>query len=309
MVIRAGRMFPSFNLPIRSPLTNSRAVLAFRKETLGTTEKLHLFRSYDHFSDEPAFVCNPGPAAEEPIWAIARAASAAPTYFSPITIGQYIYQDAGLGYNNPSIIAHQEVLAMEKQDQRGESSDYPVALLISIGTGARDPVSRFSSSWSLSMSIGNSISVNAGVYSMVRAAVSLATETQKTHHEMQSFARAMQYGTEHKGMKYFRFNVDDGLQHMSLDDSKSTGFFDRLRGRKTSRVLAKITAATKRYLDKPETQKDLHEAAKVLIAARRSRTPAPITPLPPFELLDDMPQNDEALLAKLREQLSGTSPK
>ena len=35
------------------------------------------------------------------IWEAARATSAAPTYFKPITVGNYTLLDGGLGANNP----------------------------------------------------------------------------------------------------------------------------------------------------------------------------------------------------------------
>ena len=45
-------------------------------------EALYMFRSYDHFSDNSGWVISPGPAN---------------LVQTPITIGEFIYQDAGIG--------------------------------------------------------------------------------------------------------------------------------------------------------------------------------------------------------------------
>ena len=231
-------------------------------------EALYMFRSYDHFSDNSGWVINPGPAAQEPIWEIARATTAAPTYFSPITIGEFIYQDAGIGRNNPSLQALFEVIEKDKKSKGlPESQSDPnhlVALLISIGTGKRRTSSRFSAS--------SMLSSFSTLFNWVKVAVSLSTDADDTHIWAEHFCVS-------HGIPYFRFNVDDGLQHIGLDDNLSISFLSRLRGSETTRTLDEIEKATRRYLAKDETQKNLQAAANALIATRRPRAPPPITPL------------------------------
>jgi patatin-like phospholipase/acyl hydrolase len=81
------------------------------KKYLGNIETAHLFRTYDHHRRKPKE--NPidkrmdafeqeGPADSSLIWEVARASSAAPTYFNTIKIGEDEYGDAGFGDNNPS---------------------------------------------------------------------------------------------------------------------------------------------------------------------------------------------------------------
>jgi hypothetical protein len=226
----------------------------------------------------------PGLAAAEPIWAIARATCAAPTYFPPMEMNGYRYLDGGVGgYNNPSILALSEVMEMERlKGRKGErelkdrsespqetcnavdTAQPPKPLLISIGTGYRNKVPRFSGSGNFNIS---------SAYRLVRYAVWSITDTSEQH------MRA-QYLCELGKTKYHRFNVERGLEHITLDDNRSISFLDRLLGRKTERTLKEIEAITKEYLYNPVVQEKLEDAAKDLIAAHRTRIPPPIEPLP-----------------------------
>jgi predicted acylesterase/phospholipase RssA len=60
----------------------------------------HIFRSYETYGDTQSSA-RPPAAAVVPLWQVARATSAAPMYFSPITIEDKSYVDGGLGTNNP----------------------------------------------------------------------------------------------------------------------------------------------------------------------------------------------------------------
>jgi predicted acylesterase/phospholipase RssA len=64
------------------------------------------------------------------IWQVARATSAAPTYFLPITIDDVEYGDGGMGWNNPA----KEAIA----EARDIWPDRPIGILISIGTGLEE---------------------------------------------------------------------------------------------------------------------------------------------------------------------------
>ncbi|KAI0161746.1 FabD/lysophospholipase-like protein [Hypoxylon sp. FL1284] len=82
----------------------------------------YIWRTYDHESDEleeaneididgirlTGYV-NPSPAHTAPIWQIARATSAAPTYFEPIQIGDEEHADGAAIENNPSLLAVKEI--------------------------------------------------------------------------------------------------------------------------------------------------------------------------------------------------------
>ena len=64
------------------------------------------------------------------IWQVARATSAAPTYFLPIEIDDVLYGDGGTGWNNPT----REAIA----EARNIWSDRPIGVLVSIGTGLEE---------------------------------------------------------------------------------------------------------------------------------------------------------------------------
>lgn len=95
----------------------------------------------------------PGEADKEPIWKIGRATAAAPTYFKPITIGDDLYSDGAVGYNNPAERGYSEVLYKERyyekqserdqqkhlpEDQQTASLRIPIDVFLSIGTGGDD---------------------------------------------------------------------------------------------------------------------------------------------------------------------------
>ena len=95
-----------------------------------------MFRSYDHIvSNDPDLgeAMNPGYAhtnnSNAFIWEVARATSAAPTYFKEMKIGNDRYMDGGLGANNPSGIA------WNNARQVSRTPDHRIAMMISIGTG------------------------------------------------------------------------------------------------------------------------------------------------------------------------------
>jgi len=72
-------------------------------------------------------------AAVLPLWQVARATCAAPTYFSPITIEDISYVDGGFGTYNPAFEAFCEV----RTAQEGSIHQYSLhrPLVISIGSG------------------------------------------------------------------------------------------------------------------------------------------------------------------------------
>ncbi|KAH0559155.1 hypothetical protein GP486_004307 [Trichoglossum hirsutum] len=117
----------------------------------------YLLRSYEHKeneSDEPQdFELNPGVPDDYYIWQVARATSAAPTYFEPMTIKSsrraesgnesgtgglreitqtHTFIDGAWGFNNPCCLAYREVTQMHRDRSRDA-----VGLLVSIGTGFR----------------------------------------------------------------------------------------------------------------------------------------------------------------------------
>ena len=126
---------------------------------------------------------------------MARAASAAPTFFDPVHIKEKTFLDGGLGHNNPSFDALSEVHGIHRQPVVSEheySEMSSVSLFISIGSGLTDtseePRRRFFSQ----------------VISTISLLRSIATETESTEDKMQKISTIVHF-------PYFRFNVDKGV--------------------------------------------------------------------------------------------------
>ena len=133
------------------------------------------------------------------IWEAARATSAASSFFDPIAIGKHgqTYVDAGLGCNNPVDQVWTE--AQDIWSPEGEDLAVLLKCFISIGTG--DP--------------GTS-PIKDGVLKMfTKTLTDIATETEKTAELFEKRNRGLSF----QG-RYFRFNVDQGLQSVGLDEYK-----------------------------------------------------------------------------------------
>ncbi len=144
------------------------------------------------------------------IYQAALATSAATTFFEPVSIGNRTFADGGLGANNPVDEVEEEAANI----WCSESVDLKplVKCFLSIGTG------------------------NAGIKAfedsifkfLGQTVVGIATETEET--EKKFIARWRKHFDENR---YFRFNVDQGLQTIGLDEYKKKGA---------------IESATERYL-------------------------------------------------------------
>lgn len=156
-------------------MTSPRTVLAITKDNVDARPTL--FTTYD--TSAALHGCT--------IWHVARATSAATTFFKPIKVGRddIEFIDAGFGYNNPC-----EVLVEEAQRQFPERRALRV---LSIGTGLGDVVA-----------IGNTR------VSIITALKKMATSSKKVAASLDD-----RYG---ESGQYYRFNVDQGLQDITLSD-------------------------------------------------------------------------------------------
>jgi predicted acylesterase/phospholipase RssA len=145
-----------------------------------------------------------------PIYKAALATSAATTFFEPVSIGNRMFADGGLGANNPVDEVEEEaanIWCLESGDLKPL-----VKCFLSIGTG-NPGIKAFE----------NSIFKFLG-----QTVVSIATETEGT--EKRFIARWRKHFDENR---YFRFSVSQGLQTIGLDEYKKTGA---------------VESATERYL-------------------------------------------------------------
>lgn len=130
----------------------------------------------------------------------ALATSAATTFFEPVSIGDRSFADGGLGSNNPV----DEVEGEAANIWCSETGDLKplVKCFISIGTG--NP--------------GKKAFEDSMIKFLNQTVVEIATETEST--EKKFIARWAKHFDQ---KRYFRFNVEQGLQSIWLDEYKRKG--------------------------------------------------------------------------------------
>ncbi len=187
-------------------------VIAFQKSRVGGVDKPYLFRTYTnlHKSDDleaRPFDRNPAQAHDIPIWQVARATSAAPTYFKPVVIDGFEYLDGGFGANNPCAEIYDEVKKMNNNYEKC------VHFILSIGTGRNKKLNRFQ---------GHGI---GRYWNYLNFARKWATDSEKTHQQM-----IRDKGNSTFKFHYRRLNVEEGLGLMKLDEWRARGTLKRKIG-------------------------------------------------------------------------------
>lgn len=167
------------------------------------------------------------------VWEAAMATTASPGEFSQIRMGPMgiTYVSAGLGFSNPA------KEALDEADRIWQLSN--IGCLVSIGAGVMPPA-RLESHWE-SMTFLNLLNLDniARVPELLTTFFRAATDCERVHEEMMRDARLL-------NLKYFRFNVDDGLQNI---------------GRNEASKIDKISMATNIYLDRREVINSLEYCA------------------------------------------------
>lgn len=266
------------------------------------SEPPYLFRSYDHHPTVPPLnhERNPGYSQRVRIWQVARATTAAPTYFDSIAIDNCRYGDGGFGANNPIFEMYCEVCLMNGNSKRCIGS------LISVGTGlpkSRKPRYLNSSIWKY--------------LKFIQVATKLASESEKAHQEMLAHLAVDSHSPNPTDrVPYHRFNVpykhleetsNDQLPRLNpvAPNHHSNAEDDRPRFHNVERspelssmghklphkprrkltplgdmkldewrytTLPSIKAATDDYLSDPEVTDELRSIAQKLVIARRARS-------------------------------------
>lgn len=133
----------------------------------------------------------------------ARATSAATTFFEPVNIGSRRFSDGALGANNPSEQVEEEASDIWCADT-GDLKPL-VKCFVSIGTGKQSVEA-----------------VEKNLFKFLgKTLVAIATETEKT--EKAFIARWRKHYDEDR---YFRFNVEQGLQAVDLEEFKKRGLIE-----------------------------------------------------------------------------------
>jgi hypothetical protein len=212
---------------------------------------VYAFRTYQHLKPENGnrFELNPGAAHNIPIWKVARATSAAPSYFKEMKIGNTVHLDGGFGNaNNPTRFAWSEVNQMHGNNPKA------IALTLSIGTGLPRHV-RFRND----RYVGKYIAY-------FKFMAHIAADSEEAHAEM-----SRQQEILNRSNEYHRFNVDTGLEDIKMGEWKTRS---TPQG-KVCMTLDNIEDATNAYLRKVEVQERLRQYAEILVNNRRQRSGDP----------------------------------
>lgn len=164
------------------------------------------------------------------VWQVARATSAATTFFEPVTFGGETFLDGGTGANNPVEFLWSEAADLFRDTcDKSWSLERGLTCLVSIGTGKP-----------LIKAFGGSLLKNE----VGDALVAIATDTEQkanifqTHHT--------QLFQEHRA---FRFNVISGLEEVGLEEKEK---------------FEEITAATRNYIMQEDTFQAMQHCVKML---------------------------------------------
>jgi hypothetical protein len=174
------------------------------------------------------------------IWEAARATTAALTFFKSISIRgpdgiSEEFCDGGLKWNNPVKVVIEEGLKVFGPERR-------VACVVSIGTGHQSATGLADPDWYQALLPKN----------VINLLKDLATNCEDKAIECEK-----QYGNL-PGL-YYRFNVEHGLEKVSLADWK---------------MLSTVKAHTKSYLAKPSVEGKLNQLVEVLRTRRANITTA-----------------------------------
>ncbi|KAK6540578.1 hypothetical protein TWF694_009368 [Orbilia ellipsospora] len=164
-------------------LTMSSPWTRFVCATRTANTELTLLRTYK---------CNEEDDNNPPIWQAARATSAAPTFFPPVSMGNppSEYVDGAMLKNNP-------IRVLMRESKRIWGSDVEYSCIISIGTG-----------------VLTQRKLGSKGHQILLACVTLATHAENVAREF----RADEGGTLKKEGKYYRFNAPQGVREIKLDE-------------------------------------------------------------------------------------------
>ncbi|KAI9649163.1 hypothetical protein NHQ30_001730 [Ciborinia camelliae] len=215
-------------------------VLAVRENNSANAP--YLFRTYEHPKssvDNPQEL-NPGLPLQIPIWQVARATTAAPTYFKPFKLGDERFVDGGFGYNNPT-----QRTFFEIEQVHGKGT---VALALSIGTGRPTKV----------QPIARQKSGLIGHYrQMIKYTAAITTDSENTHENVKALLAA-------EKCPYERFNVDGKLGDINLGEWRINGT--------ENMTLKMIRNQTQAYLNLPGVRKRMEKVARMLVKNRQERS-------------------------------------
>jgi hypothetical protein len=205
----------------------------------------YVFRSYETGTDviEDNFPRNSGTSINHEILKVCRATTAAPTYFRPQVIGESQFSDGGVEYNNPTFEAIKEIRVLHGHECLKQ--------VVSFGTGKPARESKLRQGAKKNLGRINVKAVN--VYNdLGRTARARLTDCELTHSMVEEFAK---HGLS---FEYSRFNIEEGLGKMKLDEHKDS-------------TMMTIQNSTRTELEKTLVRMKLRKLARDLVNQRRDR--------------------------------------
>lgn len=214
----------------------------------GTLDPAHDNRRRIRTGTIPIDLMNYGEAQRLHIWEVARAATAAPSYFKPLRViigseGESLFQDGGFGrLNNPSLEGKSEIRNLHGANRLG--------IAVSVGTAKTEEEGAQSS-----------------IIGILRSLAAVATNVEAAHQDMENASHEENFG-------YYRFNAEgDHALQTPMDEWKPKWIKARLSSTTSGhRTLKDITNAYANWLrETPDIIDLFQECARVLVRKRRLR--------------------------------------
>lgn len=211
---------------------------------------LYIFRSYKVIGNDVPEVpevdrlYNYGRTDDHEIWMVCRATTAAPTFFKRQVIGDSFFSDGAVGSNNPTEEAFHEVNQLHENCLKNVAS---------FGTGKPKEHSELTENMRKKLRLVKPINK---LNNLFRTAKSGLTDCERTHRTVEGIARLLK-GKEGE-FGYYRFNIEEGLGKMKIDECKPTTF-------------PTLKRCAKAELNKPEVREKLRALAQDLVTQRRDR--------------------------------------
>ena len=221
-------------------------VIAYQEQKHGGVEKPYLFRTYKNLhrgktSEQRQSDRNPALAHDIPIWQVARATSAAPTYFKTITIDELEYLDGGFGgTNNPCVEIYDEVCKMNN------NAGKCVSVIVSVGTGKNNKISRFDRTTG-----PRSHMPGHRLYHYMNFAKKWSTDSENTHISMFNMKTRL-----NDRFEYFRLNVQEGIGETKLDEWRKRGKLRTTLGKCVAEIRMRCSKRSEAQVivqEKPDT--------------------------------------------------------
>jgi hypothetical protein len=220
-------------------------------EDNGVANSPYLFRTYPHYSVTEE-VYNPGPADTHEIWKVARATSAAPTYFDPIVIENKEYSDGGVGNNNPALLMLQEVTDKAGKDAYKEA----LSVVVSIGAGQK-PTKRLMVKHRFPRF--SSLKPVKRLSSIIKSLKDTSTDSEKTHAWISDLMREIGFGN------YYRWDGGEQVGGVGMDE-----WHPSQKGKKPP-TSTFIEQHVRTYMAQPHIAQEVEKYARELVRRRRER--------------------------------------